>query len=179
MMISIENILNPMVWLFGGMIFCMRVGDMSLDTIRLLFVVRGKKKLAWVLGFFEALIFVLAISTVLSNLNNPINIIGYAAGFATGNVIGMIIEERLAIGHIHLTIMSPMRGSIVSEMLRKNGFAVSELSARGKDGMVAVLHCYVLRKDISAAETIILEADEGAVLTAEDVHPMRHGFWRA
>ena len=178
-MLPPENWLSPLVFLTAGSIFMLRIGDMSLDTIRLLFVVRGKKKLAWILGFFQALIFVVAISTVLSNLNNPLNIIGYAAGFATGNVIGIIIEQRLAIGHIHLTVMSPLRGSIVGEMLRKNGFGVSELSARGRDGMVAVLHCNVHRKDIAAAEKIILEADPDAVITAEDVRPLRSGFYRA
>jgi uncharacterized protein YebE (UPF0316 family) len=176
---SPDSLLTPIVWLTAIGIFFLRVGDMTLDTIRLLFVVRGRKKLAWVLGFFQSLIFVIAISTVLANLTNPINIIGYAGGFATGNVVGMFIEERLAIGHIHLTVMSPMRGAKVSAILRQNGFGVSELSARGKDGVVAVLHSNVLRKDLSTAETIILEADPDAVVTAEDVRPVQRGFWRA
>lgn len=179
MIFPLSNLLSPWVWLAALGIFLLRVGDMSLDTVRLLFVVRGKKKLAWVLGFCQSIIYIVAISTVLTSLDNPLNIIGYAAGFATGNVIGMVIEERLAIGHIHLTIMSPLRGSIVSEKLRKSGFGVSELSARGRDGMVALLHCNVLRKDISTAEAIIMEADPGAVITAEDVRPLRRGFWRA
>jgi uncharacterized protein YebE (UPF0316 family) len=174
-----ENFLSLSVWLAALGIFFLRVGDMSLDTIRIVFVVRGRKKLAWVLGFFQSLIFVIAISTVLSHLDNPLNVIGYAAGFATGNVVGMLIEERLAFGHIHLTIMSPMRGSKVSDTLRKNGFAVSEVSARGRDGMVAILHCYVRRKDISTVETIIIESDPDAVVTAEDMRPIMRGFWRA
>lgn len=174
-----ENFLSLSVWLGAIGIFFLRVGDMSLDTVRIMFVVRGKKKLAWVLGFFQSLIFVIAITSVLSNLNNPLNVIGYAAGFATGNVVGMFIEEKLAVGHIHLTIMSPKRGAKITELLRQNGFGVSELSARGRDGMVAILHCNVLRKDVSSAETIILEADPDAVVTAEDIRPVMRGFWRA
>ena len=176
---SIETLMSPMVWLMAAGIFCMRISDMTLDTIRIMFVVRGRKKVAWWLGFFQALIFVVAISTVLANLTNPINIIGYAAGFATGNVIGMLIEERLAVGHIHLTIMSPLRGAKIGELLRICGFGVSELSARGRDGMVAILHCNVLRKDLGTAETIILEADPDAIVTAQDVRPVQRGFWRA
>jgi uncharacterized protein YebE (UPF0316 family) len=179
MTFSFISFLSPNVWLMAFGIFLLRVCDMSMDTIRLLYVVRGKKKLAWVLGFFQSIIYILAISTVLANLNNFLNIIGYGAGFATGNVVGMIIEERLAVGHIHLTVMSPSHGSIISDMLRKNGFGVSELSARGKDGMVALLHCNVLRKDISTAESIIMKSDPGAIITAEDVRPLRRGFWRA
>lgn len=160
-------------------IFFLRVCDMTLDTIRMLFVVRGRKKLAWFLGFFQSLIFVIAISSVLTSLNNPLNVLGYAAGFATGNVIGMIIEERLAIGHIHFTIMSPTRGAKIGNVLREAGFAVTEVPARGRNGTVDVLHCNVLRKDLSMVETIILEADPEAVVTAQDVRPVRRGFWRA
>ena len=68
----------------AGMIFLLRVSDMTLDTLRVLVVMRGKKGLAWLLGFFQAAIFVLAISSVLSNLDNPLNVVGYAAGFGTG-----------------------------------------------------------------------------------------------
>ena len=73
---------------------------MSLDTLRMLFVVRGRKGIAWTLGFFEAGIYIVAITRVLSNLDNPLTILGYAASFATGNVVGILIEERLTIGHI-------------------------------------------------------------------------------
>ena len=72
---------------------------------------RGRKFIVWVLGFFQALIFVLVLGSVLKDLDNLLNIFAYAAGFATGNVIGMYIEERLAIGHVHLSIVSPRLGS--------------------------------------------------------------------
>jgi uncharacterized protein YebE (UPF0316 family) len=101
---------SPQAWLGALGIFALRVGDMSMDTMRMLFVVRGRKGLAWGLGFVQSLIYIVAISTVLANLNNPLNIVGYAAGFATGNVIGMLIEERLAIGHIHFRIISSNLG---------------------------------------------------------------------
>ncbi len=160
-------------------IFALRVCDMSLDTIRVLFVVRGRKKLAWMLGFLQSLIFVVAISTVLSNLTSPLSIIGYAAGFATGNVVGMYIEERLAIGHIHLTVVSPSRGAAVADILRQNGYAVTEISGRGMTGTVSLLHVDVVRRKLDEVETLILEADREAFVTAEDVRPIRRGFWRA
>lgn len=161
------------------LIFALRVADMSLDTIRLLFVVRGRKTLAWILGFFQSLIFIVAISSVLTNANNLLNILGYAAGFATGNVVGMLIEERLAVGHTLLTIISSMRGAAIAEALRKEGYAVTEIPARGKDGAVTVLHCSVQRKETSMVDTIVLEADPSAFVTTEDMRPLRRGFWRA
>jgi uncharacterized protein YebE (UPF0316 family) len=134
----------PEAWLSAALIFGLRVTDMTLDTLRVLFVMRGRKKVAWILGFFQSAIFVLAIGRVLTQLDNPLNIIGYAAGFATGNVVGMLIEERIAIGHVSLNIISPRRGSAIVAHLRQNGYAVTELSGRGKDGMVSMLtaRCY-------------------------------------
>jgi uncharacterized protein YebE (UPF0316 family) len=174
-----ELVFNSQTILVALGIFALRVGDMSLDTIRVLFVVRGRKKLAWILGFLQSLIFVIAISSVLTNLKNPLSILGYAAGFATGNVVGMLIEERLAIGFIQLTIVSPKRGSAVAEMLRQHGYAVTELSGRGLSGMVSILNVSVMRKQLVEVEMLIREADPEAFVTVEEVRPLRRGFWRA
>jgi len=174
-----EILSSQQAWLMAGLIFLLRVSDMTLDTLRVLVVMRGRKAIAWILGFFQAGIFVLAISSVLENLNNPLNIAGYAAGFATGNVVGMLIEERLAIGHILLSIVSPRRGSAIAENLRDEGYAVTEVPARGKDGMVSLLYVNVLRRNTDRVKKLANEIDPEAFITAEDVRPIRHGFWRA
>lgn len=174
-----ENMFTVPALLTALGIFMLRVGDMALDTIRVLFVVRGKKWLAWVLGFFQALIFVVAISEVLSNLDNPLNIFGYAAGFATGNVVGMVIEGWLGIGFIQVTIISSLRGASVAEHLREAGYAVTEIPARGRNGTVEMLQMSVKRKQVADVETIALEADPEAFVTVEEVRPLRRGFWRA
>jgi uncharacterized protein YebE (UPF0316 family) len=174
-----ELLLTPQAWLGAGLIFLLRVMDMSLDTLRVLVVMRGRKGIAWVLGFFQALIFVLAISSVLKNLDNPLNIIGYAAGFATGNVVGMWIEEKLAIGHVHLNVVSSHLGVAIAEQIRQAGFAATEIPARGKDGMVTLLNISVLRKYVSKVHQIVNQVDPSAFITAEDVRPVRRGFWRA
>jgi len=173
------NILSLSVWSSAGLIFVLRVCDMSLDTLRVLFVMRDRKAVAWILGFFQASIFVMAIGSVLSHLDNPLNILGYAAGFATGNVIGMWIEGRLAVGHIQLSIVSSRLGAAIADRMRAEGFAVTEIPARGKDGMVTLLNCSVLRKKVALVRQIVNEVDESAFITAEDVRPVRHGFWRA
>jgi uncharacterized protein YebE (UPF0316 family) len=174
-----ELFLSPQAWLSAGLIFSLRVCDMSLDTLRVLFVMRGKKQIAWALGFIQSAIYLFAIGKVLTQLNNPLNIIGYAAGFATGNVVGMIIEERIAIGHILVNIISPSRGSAIVSHLRQNGYAVTELSGRGKDGMVSMINCSVLRKQVDTVHALVNEIDPEAFITAEDVRPIRHGYWRA
>ena len=174
-----DILLTTNVLLGAGLVFLLRVSDMTLDTLRVLVVVRGRKALAWVLGFFQAAIFVLAIGTVLKDIDNPIYIVAYAAGFATGNVLGMWIEERMAIGHTHLSIISPTLGAAIAERLRAQGYAVTEIPARGKDGMVTILNCSVLRKNVAEVHRIINEIDPNAFITAEDVRPVRRGFWRA
>jgi uncharacterized protein YebE (UPF0316 family) len=159
-------------------IFLLRVVDMSLDTLRVLFVIRGRKPLAWTLGFFQSALWVVAITSVLSNLDNLWNVIGYAGGFATGNVVGMVIEERLAIGYGDMRIISPRRGRAIVEALREDGYAVTELAGHGKDGMVSVLNASVRRKDIKQVKLRVHEIDPEAFVTVEEIRPLHRGFWR-
>jgi uncharacterized protein YebE (UPF0316 family) len=174
-----EYFSDPHAYLFAFVIFMLRICDMSMDTLRVLFVVRGKKLFVWILGFLQSVIFVVAISSVLTGERNYLNILGYAAGFATGNVVGMLIESKLAIGHVLVTIISSNRGALLAEKLRSSGYAVTEIAGRGKNGTVFELHASVLRKDVDHIETIVLEADSNAFVTAEDVRPVRRGFWRS
>lgn len=172
-------LLQPDAWQTAGIIFGLRVIEMTLDTVRVLLVFRGRKGIAWFVGFFQSLLFVLAITTVLTNLDNILTAAGYAGGFATGNVLGMYLEEVLAIGHTHLRIISPGRGPAIAETLRTSGFAVTEISGRGKDGMVTLINASVLRKHVRQVERIAIDLDPDVFITAEDLRPLRRGFWRA
>lgn len=174
-----EYFLTPEAWLGALLIFVLRVGDMSLDTVRVLTVVRGRKGVAWILGFFQSAIFVIAITRVLDNLDNPLNIIGYAAGFATGNVVGMLIEEWMAIGYVNVRIISTRRGAAIAERMRSEGYAVTEIPARGKDGMVTLINSSVMRRNVERVHKMVEEVDPEAFITAEDVRRVRRGFWRA
>ncbi len=174
-----ESLFSLHAWLNALLIFFLRVSDMSLDTLRILYVMRGKKVLTWVLGFAQSAIFIAAISSVLRNLENPLNIVGYAAGFASGNVVGMWIEESLAVGFTHLRIISTSLGQSIADRLRQEGFAVTEIPGRGKDGIVTVLIVSVRRKHVDKVRCIVNEIDDNAFITAEDIRPLRRGFWRA
>ena len=158
-------------------IFALRVVDVSLYTIRLMMVVRGRKLLAWVLGFCKATVYVAAILAVLANLDNWLNVAGYAAGFATGNVVGMWLEGKLAIGITHLRVISPRRGTGIVEQLRKAGYAVTEIAGQGKDGMVTVLNCGVRRREAGRVVRMVTDIDEQAFITEEPVRLVWKGFW--
>ena len=142
------------------LIFFVRVADMSLDTLRVLFVVRGRRPHAWIVGFVQSALWVIAVASVLSHLDNLLNVLAYAAGFATGNVVGMRIEA-------------------VAGAVRSAGYAVTELSGKGKDGAVSILTTSVRRRDIDPVRNEVLQADPDAFVTLSDVRPLHRGFWRA
>jgi uncharacterized protein YebE (UPF0316 family) len=175
---AFDFLLSPEAWLGALLIFALRVLNNTLDTVRLLMVMRGKKLFSWILGFLVSVIYVLVFASVFSNLDNPLYIASYAAGFATGNVIGMWIEERMALGYLRLDVISPGHGAELAEKLRADGFAVTEVSARGKDGMVSMLTIAVLRKRVELAERIIRQVDENAFVTIAEMRTVHHGFWR-
>jgi uncharacterized protein YebE (UPF0316 family) len=172
-LLAIPTYVMPLV------IFALRVSDMTLDTLRVLFVIRGRKMPAWIFGFLQSAIWVVAITSVLANLNNPWNIVGYAAGFATGSVVGMAIEERLAIGYGHMRIISAHLGEAIAQAIRQAGYAATELSGRGKDGTVSVITCSVRRRDIDRVRKEALRIDPQAFVTVEEVRPLHRGFWRS
>ena len=88
------------------LIFIARLGDVSLNTLRVMFVLNGKKNIAPILGFFEALIWLLAIGQIIQNIDNPVSYMAYAGGFAAGTYIGMSIEERLALGRVLVRVIT-------------------------------------------------------------------------
>ncbi len=160
------------------LIFALRVVDVTVGTLRVLFVIRGHKGLAWVLGFSQALVFVVAIRQVLSDLSNWTNMLGYAAGFATGTVVGIWLEAQLAVGYSHLRVISSHNSAVLAEHLRQAGFAVTELAGRGRDGTVGVLNLTVQRRQIAEVQERVKALDPTAFITVEEVRPLWRGFWR-
>ena len=174
-----EVFLSPTAWLVALGIFAARLVNVALDTLRFMFTLRGKRTLSWILGFLGSVIYVMVISSVLTNLGNVLNLIGYAAGFATGNVVGMVIEKRLAIGFSHFSIISRDHSTEIADALRNAGFGVTEIPARGGESSFMMLDCHVRRKQTDTVEKLALEIDPNAFITAEEVTPRRSGIWRS
>ncbi|NMA12461.1 MAG: DUF2179 domain-containing protein [Chloroflexi bacterium] len=166
--------------LLGGiLIFFLRLLDMTMDTLRVLFVVRGQRLIVWVLGFFQSAIFILAVSNVLRGDNHPFTIFCYASGFATGNLLGMFIENKLAVGFKRIAIISRGDSEKITNEIRRYGYGVTTAPARGKDGDVMQIFVNVKRKHVSDIESIVSKIDENAFITADDFMPVnRGGFWR-
>ena len=175
----IDILLSPSAWLFALGIFLARMVNIAMDTLRIMFTMRQKSGIAWVLGFIESTIYILLIGSVLTNIGNPLNIIGYSAGFATGNVLGMAIEKRLALGYMHFNIISRHHSTEIADALRNAGFGVTEIPARGRESNFMLVDCRVRRKQSKDVENLVLEIDPEAFITAEEIAPRGSGIWRA
>lgn len=157
-------------------IFLLRCTDITLYTVRILMVVRGNKLLAWFFGFFQSLVFILALQKVVSGVHNGLSFGAYAVGFASGQVIGMSLEDRLGIGYLHLRIVSAALGQDIARQLRQAGYGVTEIFARGRDGGVELLHCALLRREKARVEAIVAAIDPDAFITSENIRPLQFGF---
>ena len=164
--------------LAGLFVFAMRVIDMSLDTLRLLFVMRGRKLLAGGIGVIQATVFILAVSAVLKGPLDPLTVAGYALGFGAGVVIGMLAEQRLALGHAMLRVYAPNSGEAIAEGLRAAGFAVTEFSAHGRDGEITVINSAIARRDIAKAQDTVRQIEPGAFVTVDEIQPLQRGYFR-
>jgi uncharacterized protein YebE (UPF0316 family) len=164
--------------LAGLFVFSLRVIDMSLDTLRLLFVMRGRKWLAGGIGVIQATVFILAVSAVLKGPLDPLTVAGYALGFGAGVIIGMMAEQRLALGHMMLRVYAPASGEAIAAGLRAAGFAVTEFSAHGRDGAITVINSAIARRDTARAQDIIRQIDPGAFITVDEIQPLQRGYFR-
>lgn len=151
------------------LIFIARIADVSLGTIRIIFVAKGMKNIAPVIGFFEILIWLLAISRIFQDLDNWIAYLAYAGGFAAGNYIGMLLEERLAIGHEMIRVITKTEaGDLVSE-LKDSGFGVTSIKATGVEGEVGVVYIIVKRSMVKPVLEIINDYNPHALYTIESI----------
>lgn len=170
-----------MEWLepiLGGLlIFVLRLTDVTLGTMRILMTVRGRKFYAAAIGFVEVTIFIVAISQVVRNVGDIWRVLGYSGGFACGTLVGMTIEERLALGYTVVRIISTDLSKRVAAALRAAGFGVTEMSGRGMRGDVVIHEVVVNRADLPSVMQIIDANDNKAFVTVEETRRVYRG-WR-
>lgn len=160
------------------LIFSSRIIDVSLGTLRIMFVSRGKRYLAPLLGFFEVMVWIIAISQIMQNLNNFACYIGYAGGFATGTFIGIMIEEKLAIGMLVVRVILVKDECQLKERLAMAGFGVTEVDARGANGEVKIIYTIIKRKELNEVMDIINKCNSKAFYSIEDARMVNQGVFR-
>ncbi len=159
--------LHPLLW--PVFIFCARVVDVSIGTLRTICVVRGMRWKAAFLGFFEVSVWVTAISGVLLHLDHWYNVFAYASGYATGNAMGVLIEQKLAMGMQMVRLISRSQNAAVAAGLRLAGYSVTEVKGHGLHGTVSISFVVAPRKEIPGVVKIATSIDPEAVSTVEDV----------
>jgi uncharacterized protein YebE (UPF0316 family) len=157
-------------------IFGLRIIDVSFDTARVLAVVRGNRLVAASLGFIQALIWIVAVGNAINYLNSWYHILGYAAGFATGTMVGMTIERLLAYGLSQVRIVSQHGGVEIAEALRERGYGATEVPGYGRDGGVEIVHSVVQRQHLDDVVKIVDQWDSKAFVTVEEPRVLRGGL---
>jgi uncharacterized protein YebE (UPF0316 family) len=159
------------------LIFLARICDVTLGTVRLIFVSRGFKYLAPVCGFFEVLIWILAIGQIMQNLSNWICYLAYAGGFATGNYVGMLVAERLSLGIVLIRVITQKDARPLLERLRKNDYGVTSLNAQGAEGPVQVLFTIVPRREVRTVVELVKAFNPRAFYSIEEVGFVEKGVF--
>ncbi len=158
------------------LIFFARVVDVSLGTFRIILVSRGFRKVAPFLGFFEVLIWITAIGQIMKNLNGFSSYIAYAAGFAVGTYVGMILESFISIGFQSIRIITTEKVTALPLTLREEGFGITTVHGRGMKGEVILIYTTVPRAKVNQILEIVEELEPNSFITIEDVRAYKSGF---
>ena len=160
------------------MIFFARIADVSIGTIRIIFVSKGEKYLAPLLGFFEVLIWILVMAKIMQNLDRWYYYLFYAAGFATGNYIGILLEEKLAVGYAALRVITKKPADELIATLRSGNYGTTVVDADGSSGQVNIIYTILKRSELPELIELINQYNPKAFYTVEDVKAVNEGIQR-
>lgn len=160
-----------------GLIFLARICDVTIGTLRIIFVSKGQKLWASFFGFFEVLIWLVAIGQIMQNLDNIFCYIAYAAGFASGNFIGITIEEKLAMGVLIVRIFTTNEGTKLIDSLRASGYGVTSVDAQGGSGKVKIVYTVIKRKCLTEVIEIIKAFNPKAFYSVEELRSVNAGVF--
>lgn len=164
-----------MAWYIPFLIFGARICDVSIGTVRTILIVEGSRFWSAFLGLIEVTIWVLAVGGVVKYLPNPFAVIGYAGGFATGVLIGMTIEDKIAIGHRLVRAINIRKDIGLCQRLRAAGYRATRVEGHGRDGPVEIAFLVVRRRKIDEVREAIHAAAPDAFVTVERVERLQGG----
>ena len=159
------------------LIFFFRICDVSLGTIRVIFIAKGLKYIAPFIGFFEVIIWLVAIGQVLNNVSNVACYIAYGGGFAAGTFIGMKVEERLSLGTVVVRVISPDDVMPLVAYLRQRSFGVTITDGEGSKGKVKIILSVIKRQDLHQVITSIGEYLPKAFYSVEEIRSVAEGVF--
>ncbi|MDZ7820765.1 MAG: DUF2179 domain-containing protein [Candidatus Marinimicrobia bacterium] len=154
------------------LIMLARICDVSIGTIRIIFVSRGERLLASVMGFIEVLIWIVVVSQIINNMGCWVNYLAYAAGFAIGNYLGITLENHLAMGMVAMRVITNKPADKLIENLKQEYHGVTSIAASGKSGEVRLLFAVIKRKDIPFFLEVVDKYNPKAYVSVEDVRTL-------
>ncbi len=161
-----------------GLIFFARILDQSIGTLRLIFISKGMKNIAPFLGFFEVIIWLLAIGQIMQHLDNWVCYVAYGAGFASGNFIGITLEEKLSIGTTIIRVILSSESPELITALKADDFGLTILNAEGSKGKVKIIFSIIRRKEIPVFLNTLHKYHPAAFYTIEDVKTSKEGVFK-
>jgi uncharacterized protein YebE (UPF0316 family) len=156
-------------------IFCLRIVDVSADTMRVIFTIRGKRGIAAFLGFFQAIVWIFAVGNAVKHLDSVLHVLGYAGGYAMGTWVGITMEQAIAYGVATVRVVSRKAGVEIAQSLRERGFGVTEFPGFGRDGSVEILNSVVQRSHVDEVVKLVVRHDPDAFVTVEEPKVLRGG----
>lgn len=157
------------------LIFSARVADVTLGTLRIVFISQGRRKLAPLVGFFEIFIWLLAMGQIFSNLTNFIYYIAYAGGFSMGNWVGLMVENKISLGLLSLQLIIRENPEKLINLLKDQGYSITTMTAEGSKGMVRLVILVIKRKNLPKILELIRENNPKAFISIEQVKSVRGG----
>ncbi len=157
------------------LIFLSRVTDVTLGTARVVFISRGYKLLAAFSGFWEVLIWLLAMGQIMKNLSNPLCYIAYASGFALGNYVGVTLTEKMSLGVVLVRILTHENADALIESLKTARYGLTCIDGRGAFGPVKVIFTIVQRHDVDQVISIIQTHNPKAFYSIEEIDEVSKG----
>lgn len=157
------------------LIFCARIVDVSLGTVRVIFTIKGMKYISAFIGFFEVMVWLLAVTQIMGNLTNLVNYVAYAGGFAAGTFFGIMIEDRLAVGNLILRIITRRDPKKLVFCLRDRGYGTTIINAQGSRGPSKIILAIVKRKDLKEVVKLIKNCNPNAFYSIEDLRSVSMG----
>jgi len=162
--------------LFPLFIFLAEVLHLTLGTIRVVFVSRGLKIPSAAVGFLEILVFLFALGQIMQNLTNVANYIAFASGFAVGSIVGLWIEEKIAVGLLSVTIITEEDAQDLIQFLRSHHFGVTSVAATGMRGNVRMIVVLIKRKHLPKLRQIAEAHHPNAFMSVQDVRMVNKDF---
>ena len=158
------------LFLSALVIFVLRLIDQALTTIRGLVVIK-KPFLGAFIGLVESAIWIIVVSKVINDIDEPVLIFGYALGFAAGTVLGSYIERFIGIGSTVVRVFAPSNSPSVAKALREQNFMVTVINGEGRDGPVTICWCIVPRRKVNKVLTVIKTVNPDAYVTTDFANP--------